>query len=265
MELEVGYEPLLLSAARNGRILPGAEGHVDCSVAIRPLEVPTMTVDRSMGDIHPLGNPHYLLDPINGLRVGEILRDRLSRLRGSKRAYFHSRYEEFRGRILEGLFGKALAEIYGARDLEKLAVLQEKGKLLEFLKAHGQDQLLGGWAGALAHHAGSRVVVDHTMWPYFARRFGLVVVGSMEPKPGLQPTTSHLKDLIARMRREGAGIILASSYVDPRHARFVSEHAAAKIVEMAHQAGARDGTDTYLRMIDFNVRQVAAAAGEAPR
>jgi ABC-type Zn uptake system ZnuABC Zn-binding protein ZnuA len=256
MDLEVGYAPLLLRNARNGRILPGADGFVDCSVVIQPLDVPQGPIDRSMGDVHPLGSPHYLLDPMNGLRVAALLRDRFGKLRESKQEQFKSRFDAFRTRIGEALVGKALAKKY---DVEKLMVLQNSGALLGFLKKQDEDKLLGGWIGALAPFAGTRVVVDHGMWSYFARRFGLVVAGSLEPKPGVQPSTGHLSELIRRMKSDTVKLVLSAPYYDPRHARFVSEQSGAKVLAMAHQVGAREGAGDYLGMLDYDVKQIAAS------
>jgi ABC-type Zn uptake system ZnuABC Zn-binding protein ZnuA len=97
------------------------------------------------------------------------------------------------------------------------------------------------------------------MWPYFARRFGFQVIGHMEPKPGIPPTTAHLRDLIQQMRAEGVRIILSSPYYDPKHARFLAEATGARIVPLAHITGSRPGTDTYIEMIDYNVRTLVAA------
>ncbi|OQY67784.1 MAG: hypothetical protein B6D46_07055 [Polyangiaceae bacterium UTPRO1] len=96
------------------------------------------------------------------------------------------------------------------------------------------------------------------MWPYFARRFGLVVVADLEPKPGVPPTTKHLADVVALMRGEHVRVVLASAYYDPRHARFVADQTGATVLAMANQVGSRPGTDDYVELIDYNVRQVAA-------
>ncbi len=263
MELEIGWLPLLLKNARNAAVLPGGPGFLDASTAITSpdaptgaLDVPTGTIDRSMGDVHPFGNPHYLLDPVNGLLVARLVHDRLAALRPASQAYFDERLAGFRTQIATGLVGPSLAAKY---EVEKLALLAEHGKLLDFLRSQGEEAQLGGWLGALAPSFGAKVVDDHPIWPYFARRFGLVVVGHLEPKPGVPPTTKHLADLIARMKNEGVRMVLASSYYDPRHARFVAEATGAKVLAMANQAGARDGTDTYVGFIDYDVRQVTAA------
>ena len=261
MEMESGWAPVLIENARNRDVLPGAQGYVDASVAVIPLEVPMTPVDRSMGDVHALGNPHYMTDPIEGLRVARLIRDRLIRLRPAERSYFEDRYREFANRLARALVGPTLADKYGVDGVEKLARLHERGRLASFLKSQGELSELGGWLGRMLPHYGTKAVDDHNMWPYFARRFGIDVVGHLEPKPGIPPTTKHLKTLVELMRAEQVGVILTSVYYDPRHAQFLSENTGATVVAMAHQAGARAGTEDYLAMVDYTVRQLTSALG----
>jgi ABC-type Zn uptake system ZnuABC Zn-binding protein ZnuA len=256
MDLEMGWAPVLLQNARNGAVSPGGLGFLDASTVISPIEVPTAPVDRSMGDVHPLGNPHYLVDPLNGLRVARLIRDKLIKLRPGQKSYFEERYASFNRRLGEALVGAKLARTY---DIEKLALLFERGRLEAFLKGQGEASLLGGWLGLMLPHYGTKVVDDHNTWPYFARRFGIQVIGHLEPKPGIPPTTSHLRALVERMRVEGVKAVLAAPYYDPRHARFISENTGARVVNLAHQVGGREGTSDYLSMIDYDVRQLAAA------
>jgi ABC-type Zn uptake system ZnuABC Zn-binding protein ZnuA len=113
-------------------------------------------------------------------------------------------------------------------------------------------------------YSGAKAVADHNLWPYFARRFGISLAGFLEPKPGLSPTTRHLQALVERMKSEGISVILTSPYFDIRHAEFVSKQTRAKIVPLAHQVGARPGTDDYIKMIDYNVKQLGMALGGRP-
>jgi ABC-type Zn uptake system ZnuABC Zn-binding protein ZnuA len=149
-------------------------------------------------------------------------------------------------------------------DFEKLALLYEEGKLEAALKEQKEESSLGGWLGMMLPYRGAKVVADHNLWPYFARRFGILVAGFMEPKPGISPTTSHLQSLIGQMKAEGIKAVLASPYFVTRYAEFVSKNTGAKIVLLAHQVGSRPGTDSYLRMIDYNVREVVAGLGNRP-
>jgi ABC-type Zn uptake system ZnuABC Zn-binding protein ZnuA len=256
LELESGWVPPLLQSARNRRVTLGAPGWLDASTGLSPLEVPVLGTDRSAGDVHFAGNPHYLTDPLEGLRVARLVRDRLSALRPERMAYFDRRLSRFEKRVHEALVGETLAARY---DTAKLAALHEYGRLAEFLETQGESGDLGGWLGVLVGHAGTRAVADHKLWPYFARRFGLDVVGHLEPKPGIPPTTGHLSELIRQMRTTEVPLVLASPYYDPRHARFVSEKTGARVVEMAHQVGAVPAARDYLATVDYNVRTLSGA------
>lgn len=259
LDLELGWAPSLLQTARNPDVLPGARGHFDASRAITPLEIPTTAVDRSMGDVHPLGNPHYLLDPRNGLRVAAALRDKLSELRPDAKDDLAKHYDVFAGQLATRLVGADLAEKY---DPAKLALLFETGKLESFLDAQGDRNAIGGWLGDMTRHRGAEAVADHNLWPYFADAFGLRIIAFLEPKPGIPPTTRHLQEVIAEIRKRKIRLLLASPYYDLRHADLVARETGAKIASMAHQVGARKGADSYLAMIDGNVRAVLAALGE---
>jgi len=261
MELEVGYAPVLLQNARNSRVLIGALGHVDCSKVITPMEVPTGIVDRSMGDVHPLGNPHYTLDPLNGLQVARLIRDRLTEIRPKEKPFFEERYTMLYRKIGDALVGEKLARKY---EFEKLSILYEERKLNPFLREQKEEGSLGGWLGMMLPYQGGKVVADHNQWVYFARRFGILVVGFLEPKPGISPTTKHLQMLVEKMRADGIKVILSSPFFDIRHAQFVSKNTGAKIAPMAHQVGSRPGTDDYLSMINYNVRHLVTAFGGHP-
>jgi ABC-type Zn uptake system ZnuABC Zn-binding protein ZnuA len=256
MELEVGYAPLLQQNARNSRVLIGASGYVDCSKAITPIDVPTGIVDRSMGDVHPLGNPHYMLDPLNGLQVARLIKDRLAEVRPEKKSFFEERYTMFYRKIGDALVGEKLARKY---EFEKLAFLYEGGKLEPFLREQKEEGLPGGWLGMMLPYRGIRAVGDHNLWPYFARRLGILVIGFLEPKPGISPTTKHLQELVEQIKAERVKVILSSPYFEIRYAQFISKNTGAKIVPLAHQVGSRPGTENYLSMIDYNVRQLVVA------
>jgi ABC-type Zn uptake system ZnuABC Zn-binding protein ZnuA len=222
------------------------------------MEVPTGIVDRSMGDVHPLGNPHYLLDPLNSLLVARLIRDRLIELRPEKKSFFEERYTMFYRKIGDALVGEKLTRKY---EFEKLALLYEEGKLEAFLKEQKGEGSLSGWLGMMLPYRGSKVVGDHNLWPYLARRFGISLVGFLEPKPGISPTTKHLQALVEMMKAERVKVILSSPYFEIRYAEFVSKNTGAKIVLLAHQVASRPGTDSYIRMIDYNVRELAKAIG----
>ena len=209
-----------------------------------------------MGDVHSQGNPHYLVDPVNGLRVAKLLRDRFAALRPADAARFRAGYERFHDAIGASLYGAAIAKKY---DVLKLARLDEVGKLESFLASQGDFESLGGWRKRMLPFAGTRIVDDHRIWPYFARRFGIEIFADMEPIPGVPPTTRHLQDLVARMKAAEVDVIVTSPYYDPRHARFLADAIDGTVVRLAHQVGGVVEAATYLQMIDYNVTKLAAA------
>lgn len=260
MELEVGYAPAIIANSRNARISQGAPGFLDVSSAITPMEIPSGPVDRSMGDVHAGGNPHYLTDPINGIHVARLIAERLGSLRPEHKGEFDANFTAFRTRICEGLVGPDLAKKY---DAEKLSQLFEVGKLESFLDSQGDRALLKGWLGMLSGHPGVQTVADHDYWPYFAKRFNVRVVGFLEPKPGVAPTTKHLGEIVDLMQRGHVKLILAVPYFDPRHASLVAERTGAKVVSLTHQVGGREGVGTYFDSIDYNIKQLAKAMEDA--
>ena len=163
-ELEIGWLPPLITSSRNAKIQPGANGYLDASANVRILEIPTGQITRAMGDVHPQGNPHYWLDPANGRRIAQTIKDKLSQLSPADRAYFEQRYADFDKRL-------AAAE--------------------------------SRWDAAMAPFKGTKIVTYHRSWPNFMERFGLNVIGYVEPKPGIPPTTSHTVELIDEMKRAG--------------------------------------------------------------
>jgi len=264
MELEIGWLPPIVQQAGNPRLLPGKVGRIVASTAITPLGVPTGPVDRSQGDVHAAGNPHFLTDPICGMLVARLIRDQLSRLRPDSATLFAANYANLESDVVRRLIG---AEAADGLDPTLVVDHAKAGTLMEFLAEH--DRSAGGWLGALAvsppdlPHA---VVCDHDQWPYFARRFGLRMVGFLEPLPGLPPTSRHLAELAENMRVHGVRVILLSPYFDPRPAQKVAKATGASIVTVANQVGSLPNTGDYVSAIAYNVSAVAAAypAQEAP-
>jgi ABC-type Zn uptake system ZnuABC Zn-binding protein ZnuA len=254
MELEQGWTPPLLRSARNPALLPGGPGHLDASTGIDALEVPAASTDRSQGDVHPYGNPHYLTDPLEGVRVAARIRDRLTELRPAGAAGFAERFDGFASSVAEHLVGTAWVGRHGAPAILRAA---KRGRLREM----SPELPLGGWLGNLPA-SGVLAVEDHQLWAYFAARFGIQLVGRLEPQPGIAPTTRHLSQVVAQVEELDIPIVLASVYFDPRHARWIAERTSAQVVELAHQPGALPDTPDYLSTIDFNVRALTKALQE---
>jgi len=253
MELESGWLPVLINNCRNAKIQNSGPGYVDCSKAIEPLEIPASAIDRSMGDVHPNGNPHYLLDPLNGAKAAELIKEKLCELLPSQKKTFEENYAEFIKKLGAVIFGTELSEKY---DFIKLIKLNENGKLLDFLKSQNDDSKLGGCLGKLLPYSGTKIVDDHNMWIYFANRFGFVVTGHMEEVPGVPPATKTIRLLSEKMKAEGIKIILTSAYYDSRHADALSKITGANVCRLANLTGSRNGAGTYIQMIEYNAATI---------
>ncbi|MEZ4600903.1 MAG: metal ABC transporter substrate-binding protein [Syntrophotaleaceae bacterium] len=260
MELEEGWAPYLLQNSRNARVQPGEKGFLDASRVIAPMEVPSGTLDRSMGDVHPHGNPHYLTDPLNGLKVAALIRDRLAALDPAGREIYEGNYKTLQNRMGELMIGRELA---GKYDFEKIALLFQYGKLSAFLKQQREENLLGGWLGTLQPFHGSPALTYHKSWPYFARRFGLSIIGQLEPRPGIPPSPSHLKRVIDKGRQAGVRVVLVEPWHPVKPAGMVADKIGAKVVRAAVSSTGRQSDYDYLAGVDGVVKAVAAGLGEA--
>lgn len=219
-DLEIGWLPPLIQQSRNARIQPGAAGYLDASRTARILEVPTGPITRAMGDVHALGNPHYWLDPDNGRRVARDLLDTLSALRPDQAAYLSQRF---------AAFDKRLA------DAERR------------------------WDAAFAPYRGTKVVTYHRSWSNFAARFGLEVVGYVEPRPGIPPSAAHTRDLVAEMRRLDVHLVIVEPYFDLRTPNAIARDAGAIVVELAPSVGGARGIDDYLSLFEHDLRVLMSA------
>lgn len=220
-ELELGWLPALLDQSRNNRIRPGSPGYLDASQGVEILDRPAGAVNRSMGDVHPSGNPHYWLDPANAVRIAIQIEQRLERLRPQDADYFRARLNDFKLR------------------------LNEANKR---------------WTAALAPYRGAKIVTYHNSWPNFARRFGLNVVGYVEPKPGVPPSPSHTFDLINMMKQQKVKVILMEPYFDHKTPQSIAERTGARLVVIYPSVGgAKSGTDDYFQLFDTNIANLVKA------
>lgn len=221
LELEIGYLPPLLDQSRNGRIQVGSKGYLDVSNGVEILDKPTGAVNRSMGDIHAMGNPHYWLDPANAVRIAIQIEQRLAELRPADATYFAQRLNDFKVRI---------------NDANKR------------------------WMAEFAPYRGSKIVTYHNSWPNFAKHFGLNVVGYVEPKPGVPPSPSHTFELIQLMKAQQVKVIAMEPYFDVKTPNSVAAQTGAKVVILYPSVGgAKSGTDDYFRTIDTNLRNLINA------
>ncbi|MBN1526419.1 MAG: zinc ABC transporter substrate-binding protein [Candidatus Omnitrophica bacterium] len=219
LELEIGYEELIIDGSRNARIRVGQPGHLDVSEGVNLLEVPTTTkIDRSMGDVHPMGNPHYWLDPENVKIMARNIANRLSELSPENAGYFQ----------------------------ENLAAFDKK-----------MDEKMIEWRSKLAPFKGRKIAIYHRSWPYFADRFGLVAACELEPKPGIPPSPGHLKEVIDIMKRDKINVILMEVFYDEKPAEFVAGQTGAKVIVVPNSVGGTKEAKDYFSLMDTVVDKLA--------
>ena len=219
-ELESGWLTPLLAGARNAKIVSAAKGDVRCCDGVPMREVPT-ELDRSKGDIHATGNPHYLVDPENAKIVAHHMADAFSTSDAPNRDYYQANAKKFTGQL---------------------------------------DAKLKEWQAALAPFQGQSMVSYHNSWPYFANRFGLKIEMFIEPKPGIPPSPSHMTELISKMKAGGTRVILVDPYVNRKSAETVARGAGATVVDVAQFPGAIKGTEGgYIALMDQLVKSIGNA------
>jgi ABC-type Zn uptake system ZnuABC Zn-binding protein ZnuA len=256
MELEVGYEPLLLSESRNGKIQKGRPGYVDCSVDVSKLEVPTGDIDRSLGDVHPFGNPHYLLDPVRAKTAAKTVAEAFAAIDPPHADGYRKRLADFARRVDVAMWGEALL---AEQKVERLENRLAEGTLTAFLQQRKLESKLGGLAAEIAPFAGRKVVAYHANVAYLLDRLHLVQVGTLEPKPGIPPSARHLAELEERMRAEDAKLVLYNVFQAAKTAESVASDVGGAAVRIAHMPDALPGTSTYVELVSSNVHALAQA------
>jgi zinc/manganese transport system substrate-binding protein len=217
LELDQWAE-VVVQGANNPNVMPGAPGRVDASEGILVLEVPTTRVDRSMGDVHPLGNPHYTIDPGMAPQVTANILAGLARLQPRSRPVFEKNRSEFLGRL---------------------------------------DQAMSRWTTTLAPFKGAKVVQYHPDFVYLFTRFGLVKAGAVEDRPGIPPTPAHLARLLQDMRQEKIRLVVVEPWNDVKLAERLAGDAGARVRVLAPSVGAVKEAKGYLETLDYNVRALA--------
>jgi ABC-type Zn uptake system ZnuABC Zn-binding protein ZnuA len=258
MELEIGYEELILDGSRNPKIRIGTSGHLDASEGVLRLEVPTQRIDRSMGDIHPLGNPHYWIDPLNGRIVAKSIGQSLARHAPEHAAFFTERVKAFQRQLDEHMFGERLVAEFGGG---KLWAALLKNRLDDLLERH-ENLTLGGWLATMRPYAGQKIVTYHRSWSYFANRFDLVVADELEPKPGIPPSPGHVADVVKRIKTAGIKLLLMEPFYSRKAPDLVSSETGITVVECANSVGGQPEASDYLTMIDNIVERVSDALGQ---
>ncbi len=220
-ELELGWLPPLLENSRNRKIAAGAPGRIVASDGIKMLEVPT-SFDRSKGDVHSLGNPHFLIDPVDVKIIAGNIADHFTRIDPRSAATYRDNLARFNAKL---------------------------------------DSKFADWRKQLAPYRGAKIVTYHNDFVYLADRFGLNVVETLEPKPGIAPSPAHLAQVIGKMKSTNAKVILVQPYQNRRTAETVARQTGAVVLDVSQQPGARGNTATYFDMMDNLVNTLARAFG----
>jgi len=220
-ELELGWLPPLLESSRNSKIAAGAPGRIVASLGVHMLETPA-TFDRSKGDVHSLGNPHFMIDPVNVKIIAADIAGHFAQVQPASAALFRANLEKFNTKL---------------------------------------DVKFAEWQKQLAPFRGARIVTYHKDFVYLAERFQLEVVETLEPKPGIAPSPSHLARVIEAMKAKSARVILVQPYQNRKTAETVARQTGAVVVDISQQPGARPDTKTYFDMMDYMVTSLAAALG----
>lgn len=219
-ELEIGWMPPLIQQSRNGKIQPGAEGYLDASQHARILDIPTGQVTRAMGDVHPLGNPHYWLDPENGKVIAKDIADKFSQLRPNDRATFQQRLADFTTRL---------------------------------------DAAVKGWMAQMAPYKGTKVATYHQSFTNFADRFGLNIIGYVEPRPGIPPSPQHTLDLINEMKRQNVKIVLVEPYFDLKTPNAIGRDTGAEVLVLPPSVGGVKEVGDYIKLFDYDINLLVQA------
>jgi zinc/manganese transport system substrate-binding protein len=219
-ELEIGWLPPLITQSRNGKVQPNGPGYLDASLQARILDLPTGQVTRAMGDVHPLGNPHYWLDPENGKLIAKAIAAKLGELRPNDRALFDQRLADFTTRL---------------------------------------DAAEKRWLAQLAPYKGVKVVTYHRSYPNFAERFGLDVIGYVEPRPGIPPTPQHTLDLIAEMKRQNVKVVMVEPYFDLKTPNSIGRETGAQVLVVPPSVGGVKEITDYFKLFDYDVNLLVGA------
>lgn len=223
LELEIGWLPLLIQGARNDRLAVGSPGNLNAAMALSEEEVlerPRGEVDRSMGDVHPLGNPHYLLNPRNGIRAAELIAERLVQLDPEHKIQFEQNLDRFR-KMME----------------EKIALFERQ----------------------TANLKGREVVCYHVHWSYLLQWLGIRTSGYIELRPGIPPTPRHKREIIQLMQQRGVKVVIVSSWKEPTRAQEVANAVGASLLVLPGEVNATPGADDYLTWIDYLVTYLSNA------
>ncbi len=253
LELEIGWEPPILDGSRNTRIRVGEKGHLDASESGLILDMPQTAITRAMGDVHPMGNPHYWLDPLNGRRMAGAIAERLASIAPTDAAIFRRNAEAFQKTLDERMFGAEWVKAVGA---DLLWAKTQDGTLAAFLQDETNRTKAGGWVVAMAPLRGQKIVTYHKSWIYFTNRFGLTVTDELEPKPGVPPTAVHLAEVVETVKADGVKIILQEPFYSTKAAEQIADKTGARVVVVANSVGGQPEATDYPALMDLIVKRM---------
>jgi zinc/manganese transport system substrate-binding protein len=243
----------------NTRIFRGNPGRVVASKGIATLEVPSV-LTREMGDIHPQGNPHVWLDPLLAKVQATNIAEALKGADPSGADYYETRKKDFHNRIDGALFGAELLKLVGIQKLSRLAASGELHNFLQNNKFGGAplSAKAGGWLKAAEKMRGKKSYEFHKVWVYFARVFGLQLVGTIEERPGIPPGPQHVRDLTTKIQNEKIPLILVDNFYDPALPRNIATKTGAKVVVLPNQVEGEAGVSNYFQLIDHIIQKITA-------
>ncbi len=256
LDLEMGYEEPILEGSRNPKVQVGAKGHMYASDGVFILEKPTGNVSRAQGDVHPYGNPHVWLDPWNARIIVRNIAKRMGMLDPQNASFYTSNANALVDRIDDAMFGSAIVNKLG---VEKLWTWERNDTLFSQIESAGVSSLLGGWVKKMQKLRGTSIITYHKSWVYFCNRFNVKVADELEPKPGLDPTPSHLASVLKTATQSNVKIILQEPFYSTRHANFVASRCGAKVVIAGLSVGNESTVKDYIGLISNIVDKLTSA------
>ncbi len=245
LQLELWTENLIAGSG-NLKIQKGQPGLIIASTNVATLELP-QTLSREWGDVHPYGNPHIWLDPLNVKQMVENIANGFKAIDPAGAPYYDSRLAAYTQRLDEALFGAELLREVGSGKLTRLA---RQGQLQEFLASRHLAAKLGGWLKQAQAVRGKKIVSYHKTWIYFTQRFGLTVAIEIEEKPGIEPSARHRDRVIEVMKAQGVNTILIENFYSRAAADYIAEQTGGRVVVVPIDVGAGTAAPDYFRLID---------------
>jgi len=262
LDLEL-WAPTLLDAAGNRNVLEGAPGYVAAWTGIELLDKPR-TLSRSEGDVHVYGNPHIHTDPLNMVIVARNVLAGLEKVDPGNADYYGKREVALENRLYRRLFGDELVDLLGGDTLARLA---RSGKLEVFLESKEYPSgsgstladRLGGWLKQTEPIRGRQLIGYHKNWIYFTNRFGLDLVGYVEPKPGIPPTPRHVETIMELIRDQGIDVILSANYFNPQETKAIGDRTGATVVTVPLYSQGEAGIEGYEDLVDAWIERLVSA------